>query len=134
MITGVAALSILTGCSLLLQAYLTVRTLPAIADPVRFAEELEPTRQEPVNLGVGGIEGRVIRSPFFPGRKLTTTSIVAAKCLFQYSEGKEANLSLEGRYLNVDPFWKIFWVEVARCGERTQFFGPYRLQSDAGRM
>jgi hypothetical protein len=107
-----------------------VRALMSVKDPKTFTKEFNPNGQTSVRLEVGsGFLGqdRVILSPFFPHKELITVQVTPGECHFKYIGDKEINLSTEGRYLNTDPFWNVFWVEISKCYETTKFFGPYRL-------
>ena len=109
--------------------YQEIGTLPLVEDPIVFTREFEPNSKISVHLKIKskGFTGRSISSPFYPHKKLKTTPITGlGGCHYVYSKGEESLISREGRYINVDPFWKVFWVEIARCGEHTMFFGPYR--------
>lgn len=117
----------IVGGSLFLRTYLKVRTLPTLQDPVKFTREFNPAGKETTKLEISGWEGRIIRSSLFPYTTLKTTQIIQGTCEGRYQDGKEINLSQEGRYLNIDSFWKVSWVEVAMCGEHTKFFGPYKM-------
>lgn len=63
--------------------------------------------------------GRNLGSSLFPYITATTIAIDSRNC--------------PRRYINVDPLWNVFWVEVAQCGEKTKFYGPYRTEIDARR-
>jgi hypothetical protein len=107
-----------------------VRALIEVKDPKTFTKEFNPMSHTSVSLEVGsGFLGadRVILSPFFPHKELITEAVTPEECHFIYQEGKEINLPTEGRYLNTDPFWNVFWVEIGKCYEAAKFFGPYRL-------
>jgi len=106
--------------------YIQVRALPLTGNPKSFVESFNPEGQEPVSLEVGGLEGRVIHSPFFPYVKLKTQNIVQGQVILTYNKGEEINKSTEGRYLNTDTFWKVYWVEISRFPEKTKFYGPFR--------
>ena len=106
--------------------YIQVRALPLTGNPKSFVESFNPEGQEPVSLEVGGLEGRVIHSPFLPYVKLKTQSIINSEVILTYNNGEEINKSTEGRYLNMDPFWNIYWVEISRFPEKTKFYGPFR--------
>ena len=98
-------------------------TLPAVTNPEAYTKEFDPKRQSPVELEVKsqGFTGRVVRSSLFPHADLETrqiTNMVDSKSIYG---------TCQERYFNRDPYWKVFWVEVATCGERTKFYGPYRV-------
>jgi len=133
MLGSLIALLSLAGGSSLLVAYLLVRTLPTVQDPVIFTREFNPDGKKTEDLaistpGLGFDGGRVVISPLFPYTELRTRYVISAICRGQYKYGKQVvDLSQEGRYINTDSFWNVFWVELGRCGEHTKFFGPYRV-------
>lgn len=111
-------LSVLIIGYLILWTFLKVIKLPTVENPVEFTQGIDPHQEQSVNLNIGSEgnfwpSGRSISSPLFPYKNLTTTSIEAYDC--------------PRRYVNMDTLWKVFWVEIAECGKRTKFFGPYRL-------
>ena len=94
---------------------LKIQAIPRIEDPSSFTRDFDPAGKTSTNFEIKskGFSGRVVRSPYFPNKELETTTVEAYKC--------------PKRYVNTDKFWKIFWVEIANCEERTEFFGPYRF-------
>lgn len=106
--------------------YFQVRALPLARNPESFVKSFNPDGKEPVSLEVGGLEGRVIYSPYFPYRKLKTKKIIQGDVVITYTRDEEINKSTESRYLNTDPLWNIYWVEISRFPEKTKFYGPFR--------
>jgi hypothetical protein len=47
---------------------------------------------------------------------------------YPYGVGKTQRFRQEERYLLVDPFWKVFWVEIGGCdlSAPAKIYGPYR--------
>jgi len=93
-----------------------VRLLTKVSDPIGFTKNFDIIGKQSTRLpiksrGFFWPSGRVITSPYFPHKELSTISIEAYKC--------------PRRYLNIDKFWNIFWVEIVECGEHTKLFGPY---------
>ena len=117
-----------------MSTYREVAALPKFAAPEMFAREFNPTDGKPAdNIGwhcnlflLNCHKESVISSPLFPHRILKSTEIDPGSCSFRYRNNEEANLSREGRYLHIDPFWRVFWVEITQCREKTRFYGPYR--------
>ena len=117
-----------------IEAWQRVKRLPTIHDPHVFIQEFEPEGKTSVELqiytpGLGMDGGRLIRSPLLPYTELTTQSIVQQKCTTTYSTRQRDTSGIAGRYLNIDRFWNVFWVEIDICGERTAFYGPYRVSA-----
>jgi|SRR6266540_5290714 len=71
----------------------------------------------------------VVRSPYFPNRKLYTTWVIEGECQQIFEKGKTIVMSGESRYLIIDKLWNVFWVEIVPCGSQSETFGPYRLHS-----
>ena len=97
--------------------YLQIRNLPTVTNPAEFAQQFNYENSTPVSLKVGSKgspwpSGRIVISSFFPHRELQTFQVES---------------SCPRKYFNSDPVWKIFWVEVTVCGEKTRFYGPYQL-------
>ena len=90
----------------------TLKSFPTIDNPVTFTKNYEPDSNLLYKHKIGGLEGRVINSPYFPYTQLTTRWVEERKC--------------PKRYYSVDTFWNIIWVEIVNCGERTKFYGPFR--------
>ena len=106
--------------------YLQIRTKPLITNPSEFTKSFDPTGYEASDLHVGGIEGRTIKSPYFPYRKLATTAVIPELCQTSYEGGKKIDKSTEDRYINQDLLWKLFWVEISDCVHPAAFYGPFR--------
>lgn len=114
-----------------LQARSQVNNVSFIDDPKKFVKEFNPEGKNPVQLEIfsahvfwGG--GRLIKSPLHPYTKLETVEVIHGECYSRSENGRVSNLSREGRNIDLDPFWKVFWVEIIQCGVNTRFFGPYR--------
>lgn len=95
--------------------------LPLEYSPIEFGRNFDPKDRSSVELhstsiGIIFPSGRNLGSSLFPYITLTTIAIDSRNC--------------PRRYINVDPLWNVFWVEVAQCGEKTKFYGPYRTGID----
>ncbi len=124
-------LIILVPGFLFLNSYLKVRSLTGINNPKLFIEQFDPTGKEAVEFEIVGLEGRTIISPLFPYKELTTQTIKETYPHVTYSQDTETDLTGEGRWMNLDPFWNVFWVEISPAGkayERSKFYGPYRIE------
>jgi hypothetical protein len=69
----------------------------------------------------------VVRSPYFPYRKLYTTWVIEGECQQIFEKGKTIVMSGESRYLIIHKLWNVFWVEIVPRGSQSETFGPYRL-------
>jgi len=111
--------------SFYLWTYLKTRKLAVVTDPVKFAKELDPKGMETEELvisnpGFAFDGGRVVNSSLFPYREIETISIEAYEC--------------PHRSIDLDFQWNVFWVEIAKCGPRTEFFGPYRSSTSLKKL
>jgi hypothetical protein len=104
-----------------------VNALEKVADPVEFTKSFNPEGKNPVQLEIGGLEGRTVHSPYYPYQELQTTTLTLSIGNISFKNGKEINLTTEGRAYDVDPYWNIFWVEIGKSAEYTHFYGPYKL-------
>ena len=119
--------SLIVGGLLLRTYFQHIRNINKVdISPVEFTKSFNPASKEHVYLKVGGLEGRTIKSPYFPHRELETVTVVEGSIVFESKNGEEKNLSTEGRYVNRDPCWGIFWVEISKFPEPVQFYGPYK--------
>jgi hypothetical protein len=131
------ALVVFIKCSFVLwsylQSYSLVNNLELIKDPETFTKDFKPAGEHNVKLEsysaqwgfFGG--GRLIKSPLPPNRGLETLKIIQGRCSYTYTKDNKFIFSTESRYLHIDQFWKVFWVEIAKCDEGGRFFGPYRF-------
>jgi hypothetical protein len=117
---------------LFLRTYLEILKLPIVADPVEFAQRYDyKGKPSTESLGLNiALKGRELLSPYFPYRIIDSTYMSDGKCRHIINNNYGVPVVLrEERWINVDPFWSVFWVEIEKCGEHTMFFGPYRLET-----
>jgi hypothetical protein len=114
------------------RTYKYTQTLPDYQDPKAFTINFDPSNKKTIELqrecktGFFYCKEDYISSPLYPHKELEMVYISIPICHYQYENDKRTNLSTEGRYLYADLFWNVFWIEIARCGEKSRFFGPYR--------
>jgi hypothetical protein len=121
----------LIPAGLFLRTYLEISQLPLVADPVEFTKRYD-YRGKPSTESLGlniALKGRELLSPYFPHWIINTTYMSDDICRHIVTNGGVSVVLREERWLNVDPFWNVFWVEIGKCGEHTMFFGPYRLHA-----
>jgi hypothetical protein len=114
----------------LITTWLSLKNLVIVEDPMNFALNFDPANEATAQLKVGGLEGRVIHSPYYPYKTLETKVIQNSYPHLQYDKNKEIDLSEKGVWINIDPFWNVFWVELKPEGQAyapVQFYGPYKL-------
>jgi|SRR5918992_654615 hypothetical protein len=116
---------------LFLGIYIKISTLPIVADPVEFTKQYDYTgRPFTEHLGLNiALKGRELLSPYFPYRLLDGTYMSESRCRHIINNNGAPVVLEEERWLSVDPFWNVFWVEIVKCGEHTMFFGPYRIRA-----
>ena len=103
-----------------------VRKFPFVDDPVKFGVNYQPVDEDNTSIKIQRtLEGIRIISPVFPYMKAKILQIINDEgCHFI----NDINISKEGRSLIVDPLWKVFWISITRCGNETQYFGPFRYK------
>ncbi|OGY18065.1 MAG: hypothetical protein A3F04_02105 [Candidatus Chisholmbacteria bacterium RIFCSPHIGHO2_12_FULL_49_9] len=120
----------------MLLTFLRIVRLQAVHDPGGFAEGFVTEGREPADLGyrckflslVCKGDREYLASTFFPYVGLKRIPVVGeGACNYQHSAGKTELVSGQRRSLRIDGLWSVFWIQVEECGERTEFFGPYRL-------
>jgi hypothetical protein len=121
--------------ALFLGTYIKISALPIVTDPVEFTKQYDYEGKPFTEyLGVNiALKGRELLSPYFPYRLLDGTYMSDGKCrhIINNNDGVLVVLR-EERWLNIDPFWNVFWVEIEKCGEHigpNMFFGPYRIRA-----
>jgi hypothetical protein len=120
--------------ALFLGTYIKISTLPIVTDQVEFTKQYDH-KGKPFTeyLGVNiALKGRELLSPYFPYRLLDTTYMSDGRCRHIINKDGVPVVLSEERYLNVDPFWNVFWVEIGQCSEPVEpskFFGPYRIRT-----
>src|SRR3989344_341430 len=110
-----SAFSPLVISVLFAKQYIQVRALPLTGNPKSFVESFNPEGQEPASLEVGGLEGRVIHSPFFPYVKLKTQNIVQGQVIL--------NNILSFKH---GPFLEYLLGRNIKIPEKTKFYGPFK--------
>ncbi len=131
LLVGFVLLPILIVAGLMSCTYLRIQSLPVVVDPRAFAADFDNKDKTPVKLevdSVGFFPPRGIkRSPYFPYRKLEIISITPSEVCQTVITPKQKITSGERRYIEIDRLWGTFWVEIAKCGSRSEDYGPYRL-------
>jgi hypothetical protein len=82
------------------------------------------------SLGVNiALEGRTLLSPYFPHWIIDTTYMSDGRCRHIIDNDSTQIVLREERYLSIDPFWNVFWIEIDQCNpaKPTRVFGPYRI-------
>jgi len=124
--------SILTDAIPFFHAKHEVQRLEVVDDPVEFTKQFQTDGQTPIYFRIGsgflGLGGRYIYSHLYPYVKLSTDKVDNDECMKPWLRAPGTRREdYFNRYIDSDPHWRVFWVEVGRCGEEGKFYGPYKL-------
>lgn len=122
---GILVMSIIVVSIWGIKEYRQVSKLSLVSEPIIFAENFDPNLnkatsplEETCGFWAINCEGHdtYYKSPFFPYQRLISEPV--GEKLYESCQHQ--------RNMIIDPLWKIFWIQIAPCGQYSEFFGPYR--------